>query len=335
MGDSELREDEIQALIVLGELSDPIETPNNNFYRFYPKSVEEARVYFRRFALDLAEAYPALARRGLVYREGAVWHLTAGGQQAAREARRKRPPIWYWYKDFYTAIEHSRAFSRYCERVYGIDLSQHGFSDLDELRWMLDMVQLDGSARVLDIGCGNGKIAEYISDRTSAHVTGIDYVPEAIAQARRRTASKQARLCFQVGNIEELDLPGNSFDVILSIDSIFFGQDRAPTLARLKGLLVPDGEMVIFCGEDLSAALAQNQLTCQVYDRSREHYQHLQMKRRGGTELRQDFEAEGNQFIWENIMAESIDDTVSYDAARCSRPRYLYRVWTQAGPHRP
>jgi len=101
-------------------------------------------------------------------------------------------------------------------------------------------------------------------------------------------------------------------------------------LGNLKKLLTPGGEMVIFCADDLSTALEQNHLACQVYDRSQEHHQHLQRKRSVAAGLRADFESEGNRFIWENILAESLDDTTPYDPAHSPRPRYLYSVWAQA-----
>ena len=327
MDDSHYRESEIQALIVLIELSDPIETPNNTHYCFYPKNIPQAQTYFRRFALDLSEGFDALLRRELAYKHGGSWQLTTRGWHAARHARTRRPPIWYWYKDFYLAIEHSPAFSRYCERVYGKDLSQHGFSNVDELDWMLSLITLDETTHVLDIGCGNGKIAEYISDTTSALVLGIDYLPEAIAQAQSRTVNKHDRLRFQVRNLDELDALEKRFHVIVSIDTIFFGQDLTTTLATWKRLLKPDGAMMIFCGEDLSIAVTLNQLVCTVYDRSREHHQHLQLKRKVAKHLKKAFEAEGHLFLWENIMAESLAETIGYDSATCSRPRYLYHVW--------
>ena len=59
-------EDEIQALIVLAELADPIETPNNNFYKFFPENMEAAQTYFRRFSLDLTGALATLQGKGLV-----------------------------------------------------------------------------------------------------------------------------------------------------------------------------------------------------------------------------------------------------------------------------
>jgi len=37
------------------------------------------------------------------------------------------------------------------------------------------VLQLDASHHGLDLGCGNGLIAEYVSDRTGAHITGLDY----------------------------------------------------------------------------------------------------------------------------------------------------------------
>ena len=199
------REDEIQALIVLAELTEPVETANNNFYRFFPKSMAEAQTYFRRFALDLSLAFGTLAEKGLLHKENDKWLLTRTGEAIARDIRRLRPPIWYWYKDFYIAIKNSTAFSEYCQLVFGKDLGQHGFSDINQINKMLEIVKPDEMSEVLDIGCGNGKIAEYISDLTQASVTGVDYIAEAINQALKRTEDKRNRLHFKVGNIETLD----------------------------------------------------------------------------------------------------------------------------------
>ena len=55
---------------------------------------------------------------------------------------------------------------------------------------------------MLDLGCGNGKMAEYISDCTGANLTGIDFIPFAIQQAQERTQAKRDRLEFKAeGNL--------------------------------------------------------------------------------------------------------------------------------------
>ena len=320
------KEDEIQALIVLAELTEPVETANNNFYRFFPKSMEEARTYFRRFALDLSIAFEALAEKGLLHRENNEWLLTRTSKAVAGDIRKLRPPIWYWYKDFYIAIEHSQAFSEYCEHVFGKDLGQQGFSDINQIHRMLEIVRPDGMSQVLDIGCGNGKIAEYISDSTQASVTGVDYIAEAIDQALKRTEGKRNRLHFKVGNLEALDYKDESFDVILSIDSIFFGKDLTTTLANLKRILKPDGQMAIFYEEDLSPTLKENDLAYRVYDFSEEHYVHMQLKHQIAGGMQKAFEDEGNTFIWENLITESIASPSPYNRDISSTSRYLYHV---------
>jgi ubiquinone/menaquinone biosynthesis C-methylase UbiE len=320
------REDEIQVLIVLAELTEPVETPNNNFYRFYPKNMEEARTYFRRFAVDLSAAFQTLATKGFLHKKSDEWLLTPKGRAIAGDFRRLRPPIWYWYKDFYIAIESSQAYSEYCRLVFGKDLGQHGFSDINQIHRMLKIVKPDETSQVLDIGCGNGKIAEYISDLTQASVTGVDYISEAIDQALKRTKDKRNRLHFEIGNIETLDFREELFDIILSIDSIFFGRDLKKTLAGLRKITKPDGQMAIFCEEDLSSALRENGLAYKVYDFSEEHHAHMQLKRRVASEMREAFEDEGSAFIWENLMRESIASPEPYNRDTSSISRYLYHV---------
>jgi len=323
------REDEIQALIVLTELTEPVETPNNNFYKFYPQNMAEAQTYFRRFALDLSQAFEILAQKGLLHKENDKWFLTRTGKAVANDVRKLRPPIWYWYKDFYIAIEHSQAFSECCRLVFGKDLGQHDFSDINQIHRMLEIVKLDETSHVLDIGCGNGKMAEYISDLTQAWVTGVDYIAEAIDQALKRTEGKRERLDFKVGNIGTLDFKDASFDVLLSIDSIYF-DDPKTILASWKRLLKPTGEMVMFYlsldGSDLSIPLKENGLPYDAYDISKQNWEHQQLKYRVISGMRKAFADEGNTFIWENLMEESVASPEPYNPDVSSVKRYLYHV---------
>ncbi len=76
------------------------------------------------------------------------------------------------------------ANAEYCERVYGRNLCQHGFAELPHLDHLIQVAGIAAGSRVLDLGCGNGMIAEYIADQTAAHVTGIDFIERAIQDAR-------------------------------------------------------------------------------------------------------------------------------------------------------
>jgi len=324
-------EDEIQALIVLDELTYPVINPNNNHYQTFPKNITEAQTYFRRFAIDLSGAFEKLQQKGLVRKDNDARFLTSSGKSIADEVRLLRPPIYYWYRDFYIAIENSRAFEEFSARVFGKNLGQHDFCDIEDIQKMLDLIKLDKSSLVLDIGCGNGKIAEYISDLTGASVMGIDYIQEAIAQALKRTAHKRDRLNFKFGNLEYLDFAPGSFNIVLSMDSIYFGRDISKTLFNLNRLLKSDGCMAIFylnMGDgELPAALSGNYLY-DAYNFSQKHHEHMLMKHRIASEMKEAFANESNTFIWKNLIEESIPSLETLNPTINVNPmtRFLYII---------
>lgn len=325
------KEDEIQALIALDEIASPLENPNDAPHIHSPKNIAEAQTYFRRFSLDLTNTFLTLKTKELVQEENGNWTLTQTGKNVADELRLLRPPIFYWYRDFYSAIENSQAFDEYSRRVFGANFGQHGFSDIYQIKQMLDLLRLDKSSQVLDIGCGNGKMAEYISDLTQASITGIDYVQEAIEQATRRTQNKRNRLYFKTANLEFLDFADEFFDMIISVDTIFFGRAMKATLAGLKRVLKAKGQMTIFNGDyqkdEFLAALAENKLIYEVYDFSQEHIEHMLLKHRVAKELQKAFKSEGNAFVWENLITESFADLNSLGIMDVNpKARYLYIV---------
>ena len=339
-------EAEIQLLIALLELSHPIETPNNNYYTFYPTSLDEAATYFRRFRTDWTEAYSSLAAKGLLRRNGAgEYALTTEGIQIAGETRAARPPNWYWYKDYYTTAPYSPAYGKFCQALYGRNLCQTNFSDMEQLQALLHATKLSARNRVLDLGCGVGLIAEYIADVTGALVMGLDYITEAIEAARTRTAAKGDRLRFEVGNLDFLPFPAGSFDTLISIDTLYMPNNLDDTLQQMAALLPAGGQMAIFYshmlwGDDedraslradqtpLGKALAKAGLRYSAQDFSAATHVHLQRKRIIAQTMQAAFAAENRSFLYDYIMAESESSPRPYDPATSKQSRYLYHVQT-------
>ena len=46
-------------------------------------------------------------------------------------------PMYDIYQSFYQKVEFSKAFSRYCKKVFGMDLSQDGFTSLKQLKLLI------------------------------------------------------------------------------------------------------------------------------------------------------------------------------------------------------
>src|SRR5260370_340476 len=85
-------------------------------------------------------------------------------------------------------------------------------------RMTADLAQLQPGEAVLDVGCGTGTLALVARQRAGAtgRVCGIDPSVQMIARARRKAAPRGLSIDFQVGLIEQLAFPDQSFDVVLS-----------------------------------------------------------------------------------------------------------------------
>ncbi len=132
--------------------------------------------------------------------------------------------------------------------------------------WFLDTCLFRGSGRalrhrtlaladaqpgehVLDVGCGTGTLAldAQLQVGVSGRVVGIDPGQEQIARARANAARRRAPVAFQVGVIERLDFPDQSFDVVFSTLMMHHLPDslKRQGLAEIARVLKPDGRLVI------------------------------------------------------------------------------------------
>jgi ubiquinone/menaquinone biosynthesis C-methylase UbiE len=81
--------------------------------------------------------------------------------------------------------------------------------------WLDDFAVRLGSGRALEVGCGDGHVCGYLSDRGVA-VDGLDLAPAMIEVARRAYPD----LRFIVGDMLALPLLGGRVDAIVSFYSI-------------------------------------------------------------------------------------------------------------------
>lgn len=248
-----------------------------------------------------------------------------------------------FYEDFYRATQTSTAHASFCRRVFGLNLCQHGFADVGQLDALLAAASVRPNHRLLDVGCGNGLIAEYLAERSGACVTGMDFAPEAIRQACGRADGSGDRLAFFVGDINDLHLPAGSYDVITSIDSIYFSKDYVATIAALKRALRPGGRIAFYYSfgrepwvpvtefpaaqlpalkTPLADALYMNGLSFVTLDFTADDYRLAALRKSVLAELRPQFEAENNLFLYENRLGDAVG--ISQAIREGLHRRYLY-----------
>ena len=68
--------------------------------------------------------------------------------------------------------------------------------------------RIDSSSRVLDLGCGNGTTAIWLSGNHNCHVTGVDLSGVRVQNAKDKMSvldeSDQAKLAFEMALATEL-----------------------------------------------------------------------------------------------------------------------------------
>jgi ubiquinone/menaquinone biosynthesis C-methylase UbiE len=114
---------------------------------------------------------------------------------------------------------------------------------------VLDLLALQPTDRVLDIGFGGG----YLLNRMSSTVTGgllagVDGSPAMVAYAEKRyqRAVSAGKLDLKCATAESLPYPGSHFTKVCSVNSIFYWQNIGQGILEIKRVLAVGG-MVVLC----------------------------------------------------------------------------------------
>jgi SAM-dependent methyltransferase len=194
-------------------------------------------------------------------------------------------------------------------------------ADMVQIELLLRMLDLRENSSLLDLGCGNGYITEYIQSASGCFALGVDLSRNAVESAVKRTKMKSDKLTFQVVDMTDLPFGANTFDAIILVDTHYFVDDFEALIAELIKLIVPGGKICVFSDEgrgisglDDSALQADESLIGQLLERKNipytavnltgENREHWKLKESVLKELKSEFEAEGNMSLYNNRMGE-------------------------------
>lgn len=238
------------------------------------------------------------------------------------------------YEEFYKMAAGSLDFRAFCKDAFGEDFSQDGFSDINQINRILEYIPTGEDVRILDIGCGNGKMLGYLQKKIGAYIHGFDYSGEAIKTAKELFTY---RADFREGVIGEVDYEENSFDVIISMDTIYFAKDMSDFVAQVKRWLKKDG--VFFVGYQegdvipktdgvaatlLAEALRQNGLQYEVTDITRQTYDMLRKKREAAMAHQEEFRAEKQEDWFDLLLLQTECAIEPYEEFARKMARYLF-----------
>jgi SAM-dependent methyltransferase len=93
-------------------------------------------------------------------------------------------------------------------------------------------------ARVLEVGCGWGELAEWITRETGAEVVATDLSPHMVRLARNRGVAAS------VADIQVLPFEDGTFDVVVAAWMLYHVPDLDRGLAEIARVLRPGGRLV-------------------------------------------------------------------------------------------
>jgi len=112
-----------------------------------------------------------------------------------------------------------------------------------------NLARLQPGDAVLDVGCGTGTLAIEVAHRVgrAGRVAGVDPGTQQIARARAKAARRHVPIEFQIGVIEQLPFPDQTFDVVFSTLMMHHvpASLKRQGLAEIARVLKPGGRLVI------------------------------------------------------------------------------------------
>jgi ubiquinone/menaquinone biosynthesis C-methylase UbiE len=110
------------------------------------------------------------------------------------------------------------------------------------------------SLEALDIGCGTGFLSLELASR-GHRVTGIDFAPSMITQARKKAAERQATIRFEEADAEQLPFAAASFDIAVSRHLLWTLPHPERAMDEWIRVLRPGGRLIVVDSQaDVSAS---------------------------------------------------------------------------------
>lgn len=242
--------------------------------------------------------------------------------------------FFHEYEAFYSMAAKSDVFGEFCKKAFGEDFSQDGFSDIRQIDRILAYVPQNGQAHILDVGCGNGKMLGYLQRKTGAFIHGFDYSEQAIQTAKQQYPQQSD---FRRGVIGRITYPEAAFDLIVSMDTMYFADDMAAFVGQLFRWLRPGG--VFFCAYQegdvmpktdnvdttkLAEAFRKNNICFESEDITAECYDLLKRKREAAESLKKAFLQAGEEDWYRMLLMQTECALEPFEMFRGKMARYLF-----------
>ncbi|HEV2463085.1 MAG TPA: class I SAM-dependent methyltransferase [Acidobacteriaceae bacterium] len=138
-------------------------------------------------------------------------------------------------QNVYDRPDFFKRYSQFPRSIHGLA----GAPEWPEIRSMLPKL---AGLRVADLGCGYGWFCRWARENGAASVLGLDLSEKMLARARAMTSDDG--VTYSIADLEHLNIPIASFDLVYSSLAFHYVEDAARLFASIYKSLVPGGHLV-------------------------------------------------------------------------------------------
>jgi len=123
-----------------------------------------------------------------------------------------------------------------------LDFTKH-IGALDTTNELLELLHIDGSEYVLEVGCGVGRTPAYVAKKFGCRVVGVDIREKMIARCRERAQREglEHLLEFQVADAQDLPFEDAVFDVVMCESVVAMVPDQQKAMREYVRVVKPGG----------------------------------------------------------------------------------------------
>ena len=120
------------------------------------------------------------------------------------------------------------------------------FKNRERSEWVMALLDLKPSDRVLEIGFGPGADIQRAS-RLASFIAGLDHSEVMVRQASKRNSAaiREGRVDLKLGDAGQLPFADAHFDCVFAINSAQFWKPLPKALAEINRVLKPGGRVLL------------------------------------------------------------------------------------------
>lgn len=108
---------------------------------------------------------------------------------------------------------------------------------------IISYTKANNNTKILDIGYGNGYLVKHLYKKSAATIYGIDISNDMLKNANKKNkkAVKNKKVNLSIGSCCELNFQDDMFDIITSVNTIYFWDNTVKGLSEIRRTLKEGG----------------------------------------------------------------------------------------------